>query len=125
MLYSLYCRFLFPLLLLASTILSSPSVPFYCRRFKGNCSRRRDYICCRAENIAATETVSDDKSDHSEKVIGVQKPKNITETESEFEDILIASPSIIEEVVVAPDEAPVSLKNTQFPSKFIFISGSS
>ena len=123
MLNSLYCRFLFLVLLLASTILSSPSVPFYCRRFKGNCSNRRDYICCRAENIAATETVSDDKSD-SEKVIGVQKPKKITETESELEDILIASPSIIEEVVVAPDEAPVSFKNAQFPSKFIFISGS-
>ena len=87
------------LLLLSSPTTSSPAVPFYCRRFKGDCSVRRDSICCREENIATTEKV----------VETVKK-----ELKEESEDILVASPSIIEEVIVAvPHETHVSIHKNQ------------
>ena len=103
-------RFLILLLVLVSPITSSPAVPIYCRRFKANCSVRRDNICCRKENIAATATEGN---------IVVEKPEDITESE----DNLLASSSIIEEVVVAPDEPPVSLKLVRFLSQNFPISG--
>jgi hypothetical protein len=103
-------RLLILLLVLVSPIMSSPAVPFYCRRFKANCSVRRDNICCRKENIAATATEGN---------IVVEKPEDITKSE----DNLLASSSIIEEVVVAPDVPPVSLQLVQFPFKLFYISG--
>ena len=94
--------------MLTCQILSSPSVPFYCRRFRGNCSVRRDNICCREENIATTEAVTEEKRNSSANENGEDKPRNITKTDSELEESLLSSASIIDEVVVAPDEPPVS-----------------
>ena len=94
----LICRYVIPLLLLLSPTICSPAVPFYCRRFKGNCSVRRESICCREENIAATATVEP---------LVVEEPVEDTE---DTEDNLLASSSIIEEVVVALDEPSVGLK---------------
>ena len=109
-LIQIFCfnRFLFPLLLLTSPILSSPSVPFYCRRFRGNCSVRRDNICCREENIDTTEAATEEKRNSSANENGEDKPRNITKTDSELEETLLSSASIIDEVVVAPDEPQVS-----------------
>ena len=107
--------------MLTSPILSSPSVPFYCRRFRGNCSVRRDNICCREENIATTEAVTEEKSNSSAN----ENITNITKPHSELEETLLSSASIIDEVVVAPDEPPVSLSQPQSPSKLFCISGSS
>jgi len=85
--------FLIVLLLLSSSTTSSPAVPFYCRRFKGDCSVRRESICCRKENISTAEKE-------------VETVKEQLEEESE--DNLVASPSIIEEVtVVSPHETHV------------------
>ena len=96
----LICRYVIPLLLLLSPTICSPAVPFYCRRFKGNCSVRRESICCREENIAAAAT------DATKEPVVVDEPVAIKDTE----DSLLASSSIIDEVVVAPDEPLVSLE---------------
>ena len=103
-------RFMIVLFLLSNPITTSPAVPFYCRRFKGDCSVRRDSICCREENIATTE-----RETQAEEL----------NKDEDSEDNLIASPSIIEEVVVAaPNETLVcmhimiisySYKNCSFP----------
>ena len=96
----LICRYVIPLLLLLSPTICSPAVPFYCRRFKGNCSVRRESICCREENIAATAAAA-----ATVEPVAVEESVEIIDTG----DNLLASSSFIEEVVVAPDEPPVSL----------------
>ena len=93
-------RFLLVVLLLASPLSCAPAVPFYCRRFKADCRVRRDNICCRAENIATTTTTIEKQGDSV-----VEESIEIIESE----DTLVASSSIIEEVVVAPEKPLVSL----------------
>ena len=61
---------------------------------------RRESICCREENIAAAAT------DATKEPVVVDEPVAIKDTE----DSLLASSSIIDEVVVAPDEPLVSLE---------------
>ena len=71
---------------------------------------RRESICCREENIAATAT--------KEPVV-VEGPVEIIDTDGN----VLASSSIIEEVVLALDEPPVSLKFVKFLSQKFPISG--
>ena len=71
---------------------------------------RRESICCREENIAATAT--------KEPVV-VEEPVEIIDTE----DNLLASSSIIKEVVVALDEPTVSLKFVDILFKVLPIAG--
>jgi len=88
--------FMIVLFLLSNPITTSPAVPFYCRRFKGDCSVRRDSICCREENIATTE-----RETQAEEL----------NKDEDSEDNLIASPSIIEEVVVAAPNETLAQNN--------------
>jgi len=88
------------LLAVPITTYSTPAVPFYCRRFKGDCSKRRDSICCREENISTTEKVVD----------------IVEEVLKEEKDSLVASPSIIEEVVVAAPNETLAQNNFIIPS---------
>ena len=71
---------------------------------------RRESICCRAESIAATAT---------KEPVEVEKPVEIKDAG----DNLLASSSIIEEVVVALDEPTVSLKFVDILFKVFPISG--
>ena len=96
-------------------VVSFPSVPFYCKRFRGNCSVRRDNICCRQQDIATAEI------EEEKEYLGVGVD---SEKDKELEDHLVASSSIINEVVVSPDEAPVSVQLAHFLSKYLHIPGS-
>jgi len=88
--------FMIVLFLLSNPTTTSPAVPFYCRRFKADCSVRRDSICCREENIATTERETEAEE---------------LKKDEDSEDNLVASPSIIEEVVVAAPNETLAQNN--------------
>jgi len=52
----LYLPTLLILLLVSPFLLSFPSVPLYCKRFRGDCSIRKESICCKATNIKQLTT---------------------------------------------------------------------
>ena len=76
------------LLVLACAAPSSSSL-FYCRRFKGDCKQRRDYICCRDENTA-TASVAKETGDVTEEVVDNVQEQTIQPYSSTAEDIITA-----------------------------------
>jgi len=93
------------LLLLSTTAFAFPGVPFYCRRFKGDCSARRDSICCKARN-SEIENSSTQESISKEPL---QKVENSTES-------IISTNSVVEEVGVAQDETKENLISVSAPT---------
>merc|ERR1711915_1048024 len=94
------------LLLLSTTAFAFPGVPFYCKRFKSDCSTRRESICCKArnseiENSSTQEPISKEP---------LQKVENSTES-------IISANSVVEEVGVAQDETKENLISVSAPAR--------
>ena len=77
------------LLLLLACALAAPSSSsvFYCRRFKGDCKQRRDYICCRDENTANASVAKETKEVTEEVVDDVQEQTTQPYSSTTVEDI--------------------------------------
>ena len=84
------------LLLLAWTAPSSSSL-FYCRRLKGVCKQRRDYIRCRDENKATT-SIAEETTDVAEEGVDDQEQTTQPYFSTTVED-------------TAPDKPQVSLNS--------------
>jgi len=78
----------FILLLFSPFLLSFPSVPLYCKRFRGDCSIRKESICCKASNIRQTTTA---KRNTDIKPKPGKDPSNISE---KLEQILPSSTTV-------------------------------
>merc|ERR1712106_1267143 len=89
--------------------LTDSRVPFYCKRFRGDCSARRDSICCKAlESTTTTTTTTTVSNLGSQDVDAPSDIFDIKEEEDYEVEGLIAEQSEVKEVFVLPEDPSVN-----------------